>query len=57
MEYLIENRAMEIAIRIEGLNEEKAQKVRNIIVVLILAIQISYLQSVARRYTTATLLF
>lgn len=57
LETLIENRAAQIVNSFEGLTSEQKQCVQNTIVILTLTIQMSYLKSLAKRYTNSTLLF
>ncbi|MGG3560555.1 DUF1836 domain-containing protein [Neobacillus rhizosphaerae] len=58
LEALIEKRAREyVDTHIEGLNEAQKKLVQNTIAVTVLTIQISFLQSVAKRYTNLALFF
>jgi hypothetical protein len=57
LEALIEKRAREYVDTLEGRSEEEKMLVQHTISVTILTIQISYLQSVAKKYTNLALFF
>jgi hypothetical protein len=57
LEALIEKRAKEYVDTLEGLSDAEKKLVQNTISVTVLTIQISFLQSVAKRYTNLALFF